>query len=85
MSTITTIVKQLFYIYSNPNYTYPNNYKVKKYYTNNKTNNKTNNETISNLYVAHKPLPISNIDYNRYKLFTFINNNQIISNLITNN
>ena len=71
-------------MYSNPNYTYPNNYKVKKYYTNNKTNNKTNNntnnKTISNLYVAYKPLPISNIDYNRYKLFTFINNNQITNN-----
>ena len=84
MSTITTIVKQLFYMYSNPNYTYPNNYKVKKYYTNNKTNNKTNiktnNNTISNLYVAHKQLLISNIDYDRYKLFTFINNNQITNN-----
>ena len=65
-------------MYSNPNYTYPNNYKVKKYYT----NNKTNNETISNLYVAHKQLPIINIDYNRYKLFTFINNNQITNNQI---
>ena len=33
MFTITTIIRQLFYIYHNPNHKYTNNYKVKQYNT----------------------------------------------------
>jgi len=79
MSSNTILIHNLVFTYHNPNYTYPNNYKVKYYYI-----NKTNNET--NKYNSNfKLLSRHNIDYDRYKLFTFINNNQITNNQITNN
>ena len=73
MFTITTIIRQLFYMYSNPNHKYTNNYKVKQYYNNNENNDENN--MISNSYLNYKPLTINNIDYDRYKLSTFIKNN----------
>jgi hypothetical protein len=83
MFTITTITRQLFYIYSNPNHKTTNNYKVKQYYNNNENN--VENNMISNSYLNYKQLTINNIDYYRYKLSTFIkNNNNTINNTINN-
>jgi len=65
MFTITTIIRQLFYIYHNPNHKYTNNYKVKQY------NTIETNKYNSNFII----LSGINIDYDRYKLSTFIKNN----------
>ena len=65
MFTITTITRQLFYIYSNPNHKTTNNYKVKQY------NTIETNKYNSNFII----LSGINIDYDKYKLSTFIKNN----------
>ena len=68
MDNITTILRHLFFMYKNTKYTYPNNYKVKKYTNNTNTNNtNTNTNTTSltsNFIIASR---FNNI-YNKYNL-----------------
>jgi len=65
MYTIPMLIKTIF-LYNNPYYTHHNNYKVKHY-----------NTIETNYYTANiKLLSRLNIDYDRYKLSTFIQNNK---------
>ena len=77
MYYITTLIRHIIFNH-NPNYTYSNNYKVKQY------NTIETNKYNSNFII----LSGINIDYDRYKLSTFIENNNIINNnnnIINNN
>jgi hypothetical protein len=68
MDNITTILRHLFFMYKNTKYTYPNNYKVKKYNnTNTNTNNTNNTNNTSNFIIASR----FNTIYNKYNLSKF--------------
>jgi hypothetical protein len=73
MYTITMLIQNLF-LYNNPNYIHHNNYKVKTY-----------NTIETNKYNPNfKLLSRININYDRYKLSTFIKNNNTINNYKNN-